>query len=464
MPLVLDGPVLEGAPPATPPELAAFEGRPPVVVYLMDTLRADKLGAYGSDQGLTPEIDAFASNATVFDHAIAQAPWTKPSVASIFTGVFARAHRIVTMAGVLPDSALTLAELFLAHGYSTGAVVTNGLVDADFGFDQGFDSFIRERGRAPDVEGLTGFRADKPAIDSDVAQARVWPWLDARTEGEPFLLYVHVLDPHTPHFPPEPFKSRFVPELDRVDLGSMESVRALDAMGNEGRLPDARTRAQLETLYDAEVAHNDHQFGLFLDELRARGLYEGSLIVLVSDHGEAFWEHGRRGHGKTLHEELLRVPLVVKAPGQQRGRRVAALAQHVDLLPTLADYAGFAVPEGLHGTSLRPLIELGDAAREGLEPVIGVSASSFGTAIREGRYKVVKRRSAHHPLALYDLEDDPGETRNLAARRPILARYLLEEVARREARTPAPMLDSAPRERAISEEKAEELRALGYIE
>lgn len=469
-PVVLDAPVLIGASPSPPAAGAGIASRPPIIVYLMDTLRADKVGALGSNQGLTPAIDAFAAGATVFEDAIAQAPWTKPSVASIFTGQFPRVHRIVTMAGVLPDSALTLAELFQQHGYATGAVVTNGLVDADFGFDQGFDHFVREHGRAPDVPGLTGFRADKPAIDSDIAQAAVWPWLDAlgprsgQAADAPFLLYVHVLDPHTPHFPPKPFFDRFVPELDRTDLGSMESVRAMDELAKRGERPDARERAQLETLYDAEIAHNDYQFGLFLDELRRRGIYDEALIVLVSDHGEAFWEHGQRGHGKGLWEELLRIPLIVKAPHQERPQRVTALAQHVDLLPTFADYAGIPRPPGLHGESLRGPIELGDRARTGAPPVLGVSHGANGTAIRQGRWKLVKHAGPDRPLELYDLEVDPDETRNLARDHPIQVRYLLEEVARIEARTAGPAAVSRPEERAMSAEKTAELRALGYLE
>jgi arylsulfatase A-like enzyme len=463
-PLVLVRPVLYGAPPTATPRSAPLAQRPPVIVYLIDTLRADKLGTYGNERGLTPHIDAFAATATVFDQAIAQAPWTKPSVASIFTGLFARVHRIMTMQGALPDSAVTLAELFLAHGYATGAVVTNGLVDADFGFDQGFEHFVREKGHAPDVEGITGYRADKPAIDSDIAQAAVWPWLDGLEPGVPFLLYLHVLDPHAPHFPPEPFKQRFVPELDRFDLGSMESVRRMDEAYRQGQAVDAREQAQFETLYDAEIAHNDYQFGLFLDELRARGIYDEALIVLVSDHGEEFWEHGQRGHGKTLHEELLRVPLIVKAPHQTEGRHIRSLAQHVDLMPTLADYANVAVPAGGHGSSLRPLIERGDAAREGRPARIGVSAGTLGTAIRQGSWKLVKRSNPRHPLALYDLAADPGETRNLAHDHPIRVRYLLEEVARIEARTSSQLASDEPEEREISEEKAAELRALGYID
>jgi len=464
-PLILGGPVLFGDPPV---EIARGDAsgspRPPIILYLMDTLRADKLGALGNPDGLTPSIDAFAEGATIFEETIAQAPWTKPSVASIFTGQFARVHRIITMQGVLPDSALTMAELFSDHDYVTGAVVTNGLVDADFGFDQGFDHFIREKGRAPDVPGLSGFRKNKPAIDSDIAQAAVWPWLDGLEGDAPFLLYVHVLDPHAPHFPPEPFLGRFVPELDRFDLGSMESVRAMDDLARDGKRPDARERAQFESLYDAEIAHNDHQFGLFLDQLRERGIYDDALIVLVSDHGEAFWEHGHRGHGKALHEELLRVPLIVKAPHQSDARRVTSMAQHVDLLPTFADYADIERPPGLHGESLRSLIELGDAARKGLEPVIAVSMGMSGTAIRQGRWKLVKRPGPQHPLELYDIEVDPMERRNLARHHPIRVRYLLEEVSRIEARNAALSAPVEVVEREISDEKTEELRALGYIE
>ncbi len=464
-PLVLVEPSLYGPAPTSSSGAAFDAPRPPIILYLVDTLRADKLGAYGSDRGLTPEIDAFAEGATVFEETLAQAPWTKPSVASIFTGLYARVHRIMTRQSALPDSAMTLAELLGLNGYRTGAVVTNGLVDADFGFDQGFEYFVRERGRAPEVEGITGFQADKPAIDSDIAQAAVWPWLDAIEPDQPFFLYVHVLDPHSPHFPPDPFRARFVPELDRFDLGSMESIRQMDERTGAGEPPPPREQAQLETLYEAEIAHNDHQFGLFIDELRERGLYDEALIVLVSDHGEAFWEHGLRGHGKTLHEELLHVPLIVKAPHQTTAARVRSLAQHVDLLPTFTDYAGIAPPGAINGRSLRPLIEDGDAAEPSEVSPIGVSAGTFGTgvgtAIREGRWKLIKRQRPTNSVELFDLEADPAESRDVSGEHPLVTRYLLEKAARIEADTAAPW---ASTEREITPQKAAELKALGYIE
>lgn len=459
-PVELVGPVLFGAPPVAAARAAPPAEQPSIVVYLIDTLRPDKLGAYGHTGGLTPALDAFAGEATVFEYAVAQAPWTKPSVASMFTGLYARVHGIVAMNGVLPDAAVTLAETLQAGGYQTAAVVTNGLVDADFGFDQGFARFVREHGSAPDVPGLTGFRPDKPAIDSDVANAAALALLDEIDAQAPFFLYVHVLDPHTPHFPPEPFKSRFAPEIDRFDLGSMESVRGMDELWKQGEQPDARTRAQLESLYDAEIAHIDHQFGRFVEALRSRGLYDDALVVVLSDHGEAFWEHGNRGHGKDLFEELLRVPLVVKAPRQTTPRRVAALAQHVDLMPTLLDFAGLPSPDDLHGESLRPLLEVGPAGSDGA-PRIAVSNGAPGTAIREGRWKLLKRSGADLPLELYDLKDDPGETRNVADGHPIVTRYLLETVARLEADSKPP---PAPGERALTPAKRDELRALGYVE
>lgn len=459
----IEGARLFGAPPTGPVETASASAPPSVVLYLIDTLRADKLGVYGNESGLTPELDAFAGEATVFEYAVAQAPWTKPSIASIFTGLYARLHGIVTMTSALPDAAVALAEVLRDGGYATLAVVTNGLVDAGFGFDQGFDEFVREHGAAPEVPGITGFRADKPAIDSDVANAAALVVLDGLEDaqpGAPFFLYVHVLDPHAPYFPPEPFKGRFAAEIDRFDLGSMESLRVMDEMAKHGEAPDARTRAQLETLYDAEIAHNDYQFGLFLDALRSRGLYDEALVIVVSDHGESFWEHGTRGHGKDLFEELLRVPLIMKAPHQSTPLRVTTVAQHVDLMPTLLDYAGIPRPEGLNGISLRPALE-GVADLETESPRIVVSNGGPGTAIREGRWKVVKRSAPGKPIELYDLENDPGETRNVAPQHPIVARYLLETVARSEADAkPA----AAPNERALTPAQQAELRALGYLE
>ncbi len=460
--LSLQAPAIRGEPAPELAERPRLEPPPSVFIYLIDTLRADKLGVYGHPGGLTPAIDAFARDATVFELSLAQGNWTKPSVTSIFTGLDARVHRMNTLFGRLPDDAVTMAELLGEAGYATAAVMTNGIVDAAFGYDQGFDRFVRERGRAPDVPGLQGDRADKPAIDSDVAHDAFVRLLDESRLDTPLFMYVHVLDPHAPHFPPEPFKSRFVPELDRFDLGSMESVREMVDMAKRGEHPPERVRRQFEQLYEAEIAHNDLQFGRFIATLRERGLYDDALIVFVSDHGESFWQKGRIGHGRTLEEGLIRVPLVVKTPGQTAGRRLTSMAQHIDLLPTLLDYANAPRPGGLPGDSLRPVLELGDKAREGMPPRLAVIAGVKSTAIRLDRWKLVKRST--RPVALYDVEADPDEERNVADAHRVLTRFMLEEAARTEARaTPLqPMSESA--QPAVSDEKKAELRALGYLE
>ncbi|MEE8217776.1 MAG: sulfatase [Vicinamibacteria bacterium] len=291
---------------------------PLVVVYLVDTLRADHLSLYGYERDTARELERFARDAVVFDQAIAPSSWTKPSVASIFTSLLPAQHRCVQFYTPLDHSFVTLAEMLQERGYGTGAVVTNELVLArEAHFDQGFEYFARP---------------DEPENAREVVDAAL-DYLTSR-RGLPTLLYLHTMDPHWPYTPPSPFDRRYppAPAPGRAAAGPYDYEEPLDL---------DRIVAQ----YDGEVAYGDEEFGRFVRELEARGLYERSLIVFLSDHGEEFLEHGDWMHGHTLFEELIRVPLVVKYPGNRHaGRRVARQVLLVDVLPTILLSQGLPAP------------------------------------------------------------------------------------------------------------------------
>ena len=339
--LVLLGPAVRALSSAPRPETVSSTHpteRPNLIIYLIDTLRADRVGASRAGQPLTPHIDAFGRTATVFENAIAQAPWTRPSVASIFTGLGPLAHGVQKTDQKLPPEAVTVAELLHAAGYGTAAFGTNWHVHKQSGLIQGFAHFDFSD-RAP----------------SDQINERVLRWLDTRPQP-PFLLYVHALDPHAPYTPPPEYRERFAPDAPPEAGDIFYLKRIYRSSGSEQQ----RLIAELPPLYDAEVAFNDHSFGAFLDALRRRGLYDRSLIVLVADHGEEFNEHGALGHANNLFNETLDIPLIVKWPGQREGERVRSLAQHVDLLPTLLRAAGLQVPQGLPGLDLAQIAASGE--------------------------------------------------------------------------------------------------------
>lgn len=408
------------------------EARPNVVIYLVDTLRADRLGCYGYPKPTSPHLDRFADGATLFETAIAQAPWTRPSVASILSGLGPLSHGVRTLEDRLPDAAETLAERLRAAGYRTAAFSTNAHIDKDTGFAQGFDDFYFH-----------------PQEDSASVSQRVVSWLDARRGTEPFFLYIHTLDPHSPYTPPPDLRRKFAPGA-RPEAGSLEHVKRIYSVRGKRR---AAHIEEVSPLYDAEIAANDRAFGALLSALKERKLFEESLIVFVADHGEALGERGLFGHAQSLYSEELDVPLVVKLPRQTRGERVSHLAQHVDLLPTLLTAAGLSPPAGLPGRDLfatereRPAFShLTYRGREGMSVVF------------DGwkRIEPWSRKLGKAPM----LYREGDELRDLAEGNPVRSGFLGSLLR-------AEMLRGRqglrPEQAGLDEESRKELEALGYL-
>ena len=416
--------------------------RPNIVLYVVDTVRADRLGVYGYEKPTSPRVDALAEGAVLFENAYAQSSWTRPAVASLFTGLLPPAHRTVGRRSVLPEEATTLTEILSANGYEGLGLVRNPNVGAAFGFSQGFTRF-----RSEDRD------RDETMLD------RIRLWLDERQDPErPFFLYLHAIDPHGPYAPAPEFEEMF----DAAGAPAhYRTVRYLLQL-NQGEVqPDPGTAEALSRLYDAEVAQNDRAFGQLLDELEARGLAGDTAVIYVSDHGEEFEEHGRWEHGVSLYEEVLRIPFVMRLPGIAP-QRVKAPAQHVDLLPTLLAYLGIEAP----ATDGRDLLL---APRRGADPPdiyahLDVDNHRSSTVIR-GDYKLVLPQSpsqGSEPM-LFDLEADPGEQENLAPTRPEIVRRMTELLAERglagEVEPAAELEDDQ-----IDEDLRRRLRALGYVE
>ncbi len=418
--------------------------RPSIVIYLIDTLRADRLGCYGHPGGLTPQIDAFAGRALLFEDAVASSSRTRPTVATLFTGLWPAAHGANREHERLSDSALTLAELLSAAGYRTAAFVTNPTVGESFGFAQGFDHF--------DYVGERSQRAP-------VLHRAALEWLDRERPEQPLLLYLHSLEPHTPYAPPPSFRQRLAGHVaDATRVGSDQFLREL----SQGLVePRAGLTEDLVALYEAEVAAADAAFGRMLAHLEARGLGDAALLLL-SDHGEEFADHGGWTHGKTLFAEVLQVPMILRLPGQQEGRRVPGLARQLDVLPTLLDLAGVPAPAGLEGRSLLPPA----AATDPPHPTRAYAYLHYQgpprLAVIDGGWKYVERPVQDGTIRwLFDRRRDPTERHNLAAERPILAGYLATLLQER-LRAAETRLDVEEVE--IDTETARRLRALGYLE
>jgi arylsulfatase A-like enzyme len=424
--------------PAPPASVVSGGARPNVIVYLVDTLRADRLGCYGHSRPVSPRIDRFAAGATLFENARANAPWTLPAVASVMTGLWPPAHGVFEDSRRLAPEAVTLAEALSGAGYQTAAVVTNGFATGAYGLDQGFDELTLIQS-----EGRKSSRVHEAAVD----------WLERRDPERPFFLYLHTIDPHKPYLPGEQYRRRHAPAADEIWEQIVTNPR------KQRWEPTDSNVAQLLALYDAEVAENDASFGDTLDALKAAGLYDDALIVFLSDHGEEFHEHGSWTHASNLFRETLNVPLVVKLPQQREGRRVAELAQQIDLMPTLLAYLGIAGPE-TQGRPLPAILETGPTA--GRRVFSHTRRPSQTTAsLIDGDWKFIRRSDDRRVTSrLYNWREDPGERTDRAAERPVLAGLLAAELERHLASSVPPGVADATPDEAIKDN----LRALGYID
>ena len=407
-----------GTPRFTTPAIITLDGQTPrprphvrnAIVYLTDTLRADKLRPYrASSRVRTPRLDAWAHGGALLTRGHSQENWTKPSVATLLSGLYPWEHHATGEDSVVPDGVDLISERLGREGFYTGAFVANGFCSDRFGFRQGwrtFRNYVRE-----------GLRNQAEFVAHDVLD-----WLDHRPTDQPFFLYVHTVDPHVPYMPPAAQLALYdpLPYDGVVDFGRdrelLEHVKAGTLTLND------RDRDHLRALYDGEISYHDTHFGGIIDGLASRGLSDDTMIVFTADHGEEFWDHGSVGHGHSVFEELIHVPLIVRIPGvtdtASDGARVDDVVGLVDVIPTMYETLGRPVPSDLSGRSFLPQL-LGEASDVPRAAVTGFMEG--WRAINVGRLKLVQR--TERTVLLYDTTTDPGETHDLAADHPIAVRY-----------------------------------------
>lgn len=449
--------------------------RPNVLLITVDTLRADRLGCYGHARPTSPHVDRLAAQGALFERAFTTLPRTTQSVASIMTGRYPKSHGARGLFSSLSAANLTLAEILREEGYDTAAFVSNLFLKPGQGFEQGFGRYDNPHGR---WDGNSAAEITRGAVD----------WLRSRPADRPFFLWVHYLDPHWTYRPAPPFDRQFDPGFsgpftlyDDLEAGRLTKGQVIF----ENRLPPRQVE-HVAALYDGEIARTDAALGALLDALagpEARPL----LTVFTSDHGESLGEHGYHfAHGEYLYQESLRIPLVISLPGRiASGTRVDSLAENVDIAPTIVALLGINRMQGVDG---RPLLVPGRTAGAGpadeLRPAPGrrvvFAESDFQlihpenprfyiqgpagrwTSAFDGRYKLIHiPKPGGEILELYDLLDDPAETRNLADGKadPEARRRLLGDLQRfADYGTGDP---AQPRE--IDPEERQRLKSLGYI-
>jgi len=416
-----------------------------VLVVSIDTLRADRLGALGNQRGLTPNLDALAARGVVWERALSNAPWTLPSYASLFTARTPLAHgaglSLDCQAGwpdagdstanhsALPSDVPTLAEHFRAAGYATAGFHASPFLEPRTGLLRGFDYWVRHALRA----------------DAGVDQALAWI---RGQKDRHWFAFLHLMDPHLPYAPPDSWARRFAgvstSDLDPA-LFDIDALRRAE--------PEPERRKLLEDLYDAEVAWTDAQVGRLLEGLREAGLAEGVVVALHSDHGEEFWEHGGYEHGHALVEEVLRVPLIVAAPGLEPGR-VPARVRSMDLGPTLLELCGLPALPGAEGASLVLRTDAG-LRLESEARIVDAEALLYGNIEEKARYRDAARlvwRATQAPRLVVDPSGAPLDD---PALREALRTQMLERVRDLRGRASTGVVQH-------DEAALEDLRGLGY--
>jgi len=425
-------------------------GRPDVLVIMLDAARADAFSAFGGDRP-TPATERLASDGTRFGEALATSSWTGQSVSSILTGLLPDTLGVGPWGSRLPAGVETIAELLAKVGYRTVLWTQHPFYKQQADLKRGFQEFYRPA--------FQDYRA-LPSQEQLFSQAA------------PTFAFVHLMPPHTPYTPPPPHRGRYSSwytgpiEPDAVFLNSFPKRR------DPGELTE-EDRRYIRDRYDENAAFADAQVGSLLSMLDAAGRYDDSLIILLSDHGEAFLEHGRFLHSRMLHREFLHVPLIIKWPGRVLGfeARVMEPVSLVDIVPTLVD--GLALPErkgGFQGRSLLPIVFDSASRQEAL------SATTRGTAsyrqpprpqqmLQTGPWKIL-----FDPLTdqsrLYQIDNDPAETQDLSGELPMRA-LLLRQMLQRQVALNRELLRESPEPGPVEEmdtELEEQLEALGYLD
>ena len=439
-----------------------------IVVLMIDTLRADHVGCYGYARPTTPSIDRFAGSAVTFANAYSVSSWTLPAVASLFTGLLPSRHGTRAEADLLPDSIPTLARLLHQRGYSTAAMSANfffarapdNFPAPPLHLAQGFDIFESPRllADANDGEAVVILNWRLRTVRADAVTNRLIELL--HKQRHPFFLFGLYIDPHYGYEPPPAYASLFEP----APIASAYTG-LLNDMPHLATLPAGTDLAHLINLYDGEVRYADEQVGRFLAALDAAGLADKTVVVILSDHGEEFADHGRMVHAQALYEESVRIPLLIRAPTLPRGVRIVERVSLLDLMPTLLHLAGLDAPAGIDGRSLETTWDTQGrdsppAPRQLLfeldnELTLLNGPRPHARGLSDGAWKILTAPGG--AAELYNLATDPGERHDLAAEQPAELARMQHLLTAALARAPAP----APT-RELTDVEKERLRALGY--
>ena len=443
-----------------------------IVLVTLESLRTDHVGAYGGYSPMQPTIpvmpalDRFAAAATVYEDAHSVTSWTLASHASLFTGLYPSGHQTDGPMDRLDDSYSTLAEVLASHGYQTAGVISGPYLRGSYNLNQGFEIYDQESASVANVQGHRD--VTNPRMEQALRR-----FLERDRDPErPFFLFAYFWDPHFDFLPPAPYDEMFAaPDAERIDLSSFDTNPAIHQNMSE------QAKGWILAQYAGELRWTDEHLGRFFDLLRRLELWNDTLVIVTADHGEEFFDHGEKGHKNNLHAETVRVPLIVKYPGQREGRRDGRLVSLVDIAPTVFALAGVEVDQPLHGRSL--LSPEDDPERaifyelRQLQYYRGPEGERFSQGgrwggVRQGDLKLIwfeKDAQTKRILKLYDVRQDPGETKLVSDAHPGRTQQLLQLFEDRMAKARE---DASNYRRggtvSLTPEEQRQLEALGYFE
>jgi len=436
---------------------------PNVIIVSLDTLRADHLGVYGYSRPTSPNIDALAKDSALFENAYATSPWTLPSHVSMLSGLNCVRHRVYYENDRIDPKTPWLSTILRNHGYACAALTGGGYVSSFYGFSRGFGSYSMSQNEIGSE------------VNADEAAKQSLDWLEANAD-RPFFLFVHTYQMHIPYGPREPYKKMFLDPDAALFIWDWKGATHIYEPLSES------VKRNIVGLYDGCIRLTDEALiKALIDRLKSLGIYDRTLLIVTSDHGEEFFDHGGWTHTRTVYDEVIKVPLVIHFPGgRYAGRRLNPLVRLVDIVPTVLEELGIGFEaDSIDGRSLQPILDGRETADRHFVAELAANASlahNHATiAVNNGRTKLILNGLlspedfsyfAYPPpiiplLELFDLKSDPGEKKNIADRpeQAATARALAEK-----AEALMRSLKGRPGEKRILPKDLEnQLRALGYI-
>ncbi len=422
-----------------------------VILISIDTLRADHLSSYGYQRSTSPILDKFASQGLLFEDVSTTCPWTLPAHASLLTGLYPRRNGVRTRTDRMRDDVLTLAEVLREHDFLTAGIVNSHWLSKTNGLDHGFEEFLYVKESANRI---------RPTKVEDEAKN----WLSKR-RNKRFFLFLHYYDVHSDYHSLPHYERQFIRPYNGIADGSTDQL--IDFRYGRLPLPNQADTEHLIDLYDAGIRQMDDGMARLFALLEEKDLFDNTLIIVTSDHGEEFMEHGGVLHGRTYFQEVLHVPLIMRGPNLPQGKRIKDIASLLDVMPTLLALLGISPPAGLDGIDLQPLWQKKNAGSpkrllfgeaDWNNVVDNKIVDDIKRFIRQDHYKLHVDRVTKK-MELYDIVSNPDETVDVSSKHAPLVKLMRSRLIDflkigRTGRTIKP----------LSPEEIELLKSLGYLQ